>query len=562
MRLLVGRRVVWLSVLFLVCFGALAGRLYNLQIVKAEAYSRVAYQQRRLHLPVASRRGLILDRNGRSLTDPQSGWGVAAFPPLMRFEAEVIRALSPMLGVGEIELHLKLPRREDPLWRQPVWLAPSVSEAQAARIRALKLPGIVVAPVGIRYGSESLARHLIGYVNEQGGQLGLESAFEQHLAGDAVPAYVAYLDGRKSPLAGLGVRAALPTVGKEPYHLYTTLDARIQQVVESVLDAHRHPDGGALRGAAIVLDARAGDVLAMASRPDYDQRHDPNLRVNLGDDFLMNRAVSPFEPGSVFKAVVAAAAMDEGLVKLTDRFYCPGHYEVGGQRFTDGDGKGHGWITFKDAIAKSCNVTFAHVGYRRMGADRLLAAAQKYGLGVPTELGLPEEQPGTLPPLRYGGEVAQFAFGQGLLVTPVQVARAFAAIANDGVLPALKLVTAVKNPDGKVMYRPPSGQAVRVMSAATARQLLTALSAVTDPKGVGTGRRAWVSGGGASGKTGSAEGTENGAPTVHAWFAGFVPAQRPRLAIVVLVQGGGSGGLVAAPLFRSIGEGLAAIGAY
>ncbi len=551
MRVTIGRRALWLGVLYLCILLALGWRLYTVQVVKGELYARAAHRQRTLSLPVASRRGEILDRSGHPLSDPQPGWGVAAFPPLVADREGETRAVAALLRMSEAEVAARLRAG-----LAPSWIATEVGGALAERIRQAGLPGIVTGPLQTRYGPGSLAHHLVGYINGQGGQLGLERAFERELTGDAVPSLVAYLDGHGAPLAGLGVRVAVPAVGKQPYSVFTTVDGRVQRAVERVLDAHRMADGSPLRAAVVVMDPYAGDILALASRPDFDQMRDPGERADRGDAFLLNRAVAAFEPGSVFKAVIAAAALEGGYVQLDNKFYCDGYYRVGGQEFKDAGGVSHGWLTFREAIAKSCNVTFARVGYEKLGAQRIEEAARRFGFGGSTGAGLPEEQAGLIPQLEYGGQVAQAAFGQGIMVTPLQIARAYAAVANGGVLPPVRLVTAIKNPAGKVMARPPAGESVRVISAETAGALQQALVAVTDPRGSGTGKQAWVDAVGSAGKTGSAEGTENGHATVHAWFAGYLPASAPRYVIAVLVQGGGYGGEVAAPIFREVGEAL------
>lgn len=552
MRIVQARRLIWLSFIFLVVLGGLGGKLYIVQVLRSEAYAREAHSQRILDL-VPNDRGAILDRAGKPLTDPQPGWGVAVFPPLVKDPAGEARALAALLDLSEVQ-EQDLARRLKQ-GAQPQWVIPQVSAEAAEQVRRLRLPGVVSSPVVTRYGPDALAQHLVGYVNLKVGQYGLERLYEKQLQGDAVPKMAAYQDARGDLIAGLGIRVVLPQTGKQPYNLHTTLDREIQAAVERVLDRRGHPAGGAWRGAVVVMEPKSGAILAMASRPGFDQARDLARPDPLGEAFLMNRAVNLFEPGSVFKAVVAAAALDKGLVHLDERFYCPGHYTVGGQRFTDANGGAHGWLTFREAIAKSCNVVFAQVGYERLGREELLAAARRFGFGE-TALGLQEEEAGVLPALKYGGDVAQISFGQGLLVTPLQVARAFSAIANGGMLPPVKLVTAIKNPAGRVMDYPAAGKPVRVISAAAAAELRKALVGVTDPRGSGTGRRAWVEGVGSAGKTGSAEGAENGQKAVHAWFAGYLPATAPRYVIAVMVQGGGAGGEVAAPVFKEIGEAI------
>lgn len=549
MRVKMAQRILWLSVIALCLFGTLGYRVYDLQIAQNRKLTEEVYAQRTQSLPLQMRRGAILDRNGVPLTDPESGWAIGLFPKLLAEEdAATAERLAEVLDRAQVGLLLAHARQSP----APAWLL-EVDRQRAEQVGALGLPGIVTGPSGRRYGADSLARHLVGYANEAGGQLGLERAYEADLAGERVPHLVASFDGRDRSLFG-GVRQVEARTGKEPYDLFTTLDVRIQRVVEHQFDTTRVPGGTVLRGAVVVMDAETGDLLALASRPNYSQ---VDIFAREGHSPLTNRALVAYEPGSIFKSLVAAAALEEGKVTLDEEFECPGHYQMGSVRFSDANGTGHGTLSFREAIAQSCNITFIKVGYERLGAERLLATARLFGLGSSTGLLPDEESAGLLPRLEFGGDVAQFSFGQaGLMATPVQMARAYAAIANGGVLPPVRLVTAAKSPSGQVMARPETEAARRIISKETARDLQEALLGVTHPEGRGTGRNAWVEGAGSAGKTGSAETVRDGRPVTHAWFAGWVPVGTTRYVIVVLVEDGKSGGLVAAPLFRQIARGI------
>lgn len=565
MRVKMAKRMLWLSVIALGLFGSMGFRLYHLQIERTDRghdLLQEVYSQRTQSLPLQMRRGQILDRNGVVLTDPESTFGIGIFPKLLGDPTRVTAALETVLTEPmQVELILERARKSP----EPAWVLEGLPSRTIERIQSLKLPGIVAGPTGRRYGPESLARHLVGYANAEGGQQGLERAFETDLYGDRVPFLVATFDGRNRLLFE-GIRRIEPQSGKEPYDIFTTLDARMQRVVEAEMDATAVADGARLRGAVVVMDAKTGEVLAAASRPDYNQM---GFSADDRGSPLVNRALLAYEPGSVFKSLVAAAALEEGQVTLDEEFDCQGHYELGDTRFGEA-GQGHGRITFREAIARSCNITFVQVGYERLGAAKLLETARRFGLGSPTGL-FPgdDESAGLLPTLKFGGDVAQFSFGQGgLMATPIQVARAYAAIANGGVLPPARLVTAVKKPTGQVMVRPQAAEPRRIISRETARQMQEALQGVTRPGGQGTGRAGWVEGFGSAGKTGSAETVHDGRPVTHAWFAGWTPVgssvgalvdsavDAPRYVIVVLVEDGRSGGMTAAPLFRRIAEGI------
>jgi penicillin-binding protein 2 len=560
MEIRVRRRIVWLSAVVLLMMAGLGGRLFAISVGKGAEYTRMAYRQRTLTLPVAGSRGQILDRHGALLSDSMPAWRVAVFPPLVQDRAKAAEVLAGALATPETPAWNKVwnlawdamaPKAE------PSWLDRTLSEAQAAKVRLLNLPGVAVGRSAGRYGPEALARHLVGYLNAQGGQLGLEQFYNRELSGEAPPALTAVLDGLGHPIdEGAGIRLLQPATGKPPANVYTTLDAQIQMEVDRVLD--RKP---AQRAAAVVMDPVSGEVLAMASRPQFEYATLGDLLTGSGSgDILLNRALAAYEPGSIFKPIVAAAALEQGLVRPSEEFFCAGHVAIGGHMFTEASG-GHGALTFQEAIARSCNVTFLDVGYERLGADGIRAAARQFGLGSRTGVlgsDWADDLAGAIPG-SAGGADPQMAFGQGgLMVTPLQIARAYAAIANGGTLPPVRLVDAIKSPAGEVLKRPAAGRAKRIISRETAAALQKALGAVTDPKGDGTGREAWIPGVGSAGKTGSAETgrTEKGQSVVHAWFAGYFPQTRPRYVVVVLVENGQYGGQAAAPIFREIGKAI------
>lgn len=552
MQVQTGRRIVILCVIMLLFLTALGGRLYHIQIIQSPALTRTAHDQRTLSLPLTPGRGLIVDRTGEPLTDPRQHLRVAVFPQLLSDPEGAAVRLSRILGEPVIDLEIEL-ARERPDWLK---LGGPLDESTAAAVRAAGLAGIAVGPVLERIGPDPRARQLVGYANASGGARGLELAFDNELKGTALPALTAYLDGRGQALAGLGIRTVVPTAGKTPYRVETTLDRRFQQAVEEVLASR----AGGRPAAAVVMDPATGEVLAMASSPTFDYAD-----IDPRDPALINRAITAEPPGSVFKAIIAAAALEAGKVKPNERFYCDGSEKIGGHTFTD---VGHGWLTFEQAVAKSCNIVFARVGIERLGAAGMRQAAATWGFGTATGvLGRPwpEEGDGYLPPVTRDNAI-QMAIGQGdLRVTPLQVARAFAAIANGGAMPAARLIRAVKSPAGEVMERPAAGRPMRVMGKETAATLQRLLEGVTEPGGGGTGQLAWVTGVGSAGKTGSAEtGRQNarGEQVIHAWFAGYLPTFKPRWVIAVMVADGKLGGQTAAPLFGEIGRRLLAIQGY
>lgn len=535
--------------------GGLGYRLVDVQALHGEELTLQAHAQRTQRLTVRPGRGLLLDRQGRPLTGPEAGWGLAAFPVRLEDLDHVATALHAVLGDPVDELAARLGASSDGP-ASPLWLSRNLTAAQAEQLKAMALPGLEVLPVVSPFGKGSLAHHLVGYLNSAGGQTGLEAQLEPWLGGQSQPALDEVLDGEGHLIAGLADRGEL-TPGRPQYDAVTTIDLNLQRKVEAILDAassQRQVEGkGVLQGAAVVVDVATGAVRAMVSRPDYDPVADPGSRPDNGTHFLLNRAISAYTPGSIFKVLVAAEALEAGVISPSDTYDCQGHFDVGDYHPTDDIHQGHGRITFADALAESCNVTFMHVGYDLLGRQRLLHAAERFGLGKLTALGLPGEQAGYLPLLSQDYQVAQMSFGQGLTVTPVQMAQVIQAVANGGRLEPLYLVQALRDTAGHELPSPlPRPVARQVIPPWVDDSLHKLLAGVTQLGGKGTGQAAWVSEAGSAGKTGSAEGTMNGQAALHAWFMGYTPLEHPRYAIVVFVEGGGLGGMVAAPIFRDI----------
>ncbi|MFO7172237.1 MAG: penicillin-binding transpeptidase domain-containing protein [Bacillota bacterium] len=544
------RRIPWVLAGFLLLWSLLGWRTWYWQSGVAPLVRAV--HQHALTLPLQSR-GWIRDRNGVPLTDPRPAWAVALFPAHFRAGAAGAGTAAEARLAGALGMP---PARLSQLLRaageSPTWLVRGLSAAEARRVADLGLPGVAVVEQPERYGPRALARHLVGYVNLSGGVQGLEAAFDAELRGEGGLHLAGYGTGRGAPFQGLGIRPVTVTLEKPPWDLYLTLDSRLQAAVEAALDAAA-PEA---RAAAVVLDPHTGEVLALASRPQFDPRVGPPPGEGDGGE-LINRALAAYPPGSVFKALVAAAALEEGLVTPDTLFDCPGHYAIGDQIFREPVPGGHGRITLAEALHLSCNIFFIHLGYQVLGREGLLAAARRFGLGAPTGIGLPEEDKGVLPELRWDGEVAMFAFGQGAFgATPLQVARAYAALATDGRLPPVRLVDRLTTPAGKTVEQFPRRAGEAAVSPEVARTMQAILQGVTQPGGVGTGQKAWVPGWGSAGKTGSAEAAGD---AVHAWFVGWVPLHQPRYVIAVLVEEGGAGGEAAAPIFRAIAEAILAL---
>ncbi|MGE5559843.1 MAG: peptidoglycan D,D-transpeptidase FtsI family protein [Chloroflexota bacterium] len=517
-RAAIGRQQAIYRVAVIVAVGVtlLLGRLAYWQIFRASALGQEASRQWLAQLPTDIPRGRILDAHLTPLTDPRQSRAVVAFPALVKDRSAVATAIARLTGASRDTISARL-ASDAPAVR----VVSGVSADVAAQVEAARLPGILVMTEHVRYGPNALASHVVGYINYANrGVSGIEQQFDDQLRGGP---------------AGMA-------------NVVLTIDAGIQRAVEDVVRR------SLTKGAVVVLDVASGDILAMASAPSFDQRQ-PENSLNAGDSPFINRALSGlgYPPGSTFKLVTAAAALERGLVAPTETFVCPGFTTVGRLTFDchARDRGGHGILTMREALAQSCNVAFIQIA-QRVGAEALLEMAGRLGFGVAAGTGLPGESAGNLPQAKdvHAGDLANTALGQGqVLATPLQVARMMNIIANGGVDPGVRLVRELRDGNGLVLQRTAAPTPRRVLDQAVAAELQASLRAATDH---GTGVPGFVPGYGSAGKTGSAEASIDGRDAVDAWFVGYAPEFGPKYVICVLAEEGVSGGQSAAPIFRDI----------
>lgn len=545
-------RLAALGLGFLCAAVAVGFRLATVQIGQHTKYLAGVLRQDAITVPLEDvPRGLILDRNHIPLTGSHREDRVLVVPALMQNRRAVEEGLARVLGVPPSDIARRL--------NAPGYLPFRVTREQKRSIERASWPGVTVAPVALRYGARPLAVHVVGHLGmpdspaeiaglrassrkayggtDLVGKTGIEKYYETRLKGVA-PRIVAAActDATGRPLKGWGIQVA-QVPDRERQDVVLTIDARVQQVVEDVMDQHR------VKGAVVVEDVASGDILAMAARPAY---HPAQVERYLAapDGPFTNRAITPYFPGSLFKIVVAAAALEKGVVSENGRFLCRGQRDPLVHCWLPG---GHGSITFGEAFAVSCNPVFARIALR-LGSDQLIDYARRLGLENQAITGFPHP-PDPRPDLdaikeRYN--LVNAAIGQWpVLLTPVQVCTMVATVARGGIYRQPRLVQYCMQ-DGRILKEEPPAAPHQAISTATAKRLQDLMALVTT---TGQGRAACVPAWGAAGKTGTAE---IGDGQKLAWFAGYVPVEHPRLAITVLVEGGVSGGQTAAPVFREI----------
>lgn len=542
-----GRQYVLL--LLLLCgFGVVLFRLVTLQVWQAAELSVKADRQHRKTVSLEGARGTIVDRHGKVLAmnvEVPSAFGV---PTTLDSPTKTARALAPVLHVRSDELERKL-RQE----RSFVWLARKLDPEQGRRLEQLALDGVGVVMEGRRfYPKGPFLSHVLGFAGMDGeGLEGIEHRYESYLHGEK-RMMILQRDalGRSVFPADLAERS--PTPG---HNLALTIDEVIQYITERELeDAVTRAQ--AKSGTMIVLDPRTGAVLAMAVSP----RFDPNVVSNLSPDRWRNKALTDtYEPGSTLKAILAAAAIDEHVVKPNTMVFGEhGRMTVAGTVIHDHEKLG--WISFAQVIQKSSNIGAAKIGMV-LGEQRLHRYLRAFGFGQKTEIDLPGEGVGLVKnPKDWGRRsVASISIGQEIGVTPLQMVSAIAALANEGVLMRPYLVSEIRSPEGQLLKQVSPEVRRRVISPETAQTVTRILEGViTD----GTGAKAAIPGFRVAGKTGTAQkidprtGNYSTSRFVTS-FAGYVPADNPRLAMIVVIdepQGDAWGGTVAAPVFSRVGE--------
>ena len=546
------RRMIVAGGIFTVLFALVALRALDLAVLRGPALARLAAMQHHQRIELLPHRGPIVDRSGDPLALSVDVPSIYVRPRELRAAGADARlpALATALHMPPRALRAKLASS------QPfVWLKRQALPREAETVARLELPGVYTVTEGRRfYPHGNLAAHVLGFVGvDSQGLEGLEQRYDRVIRGEAQ-----YLEfdrdarGREMFTGGVG---AAPDQGNR---LELTLDAAIQEATERELQSGVAA-ARAVGGAAVVLDPATGEVLALANVPTYNPNEPGDAADRRWRDRVRNRAITdPYEPGSTFKAVLAAAAIEEHLVTPGELFFCEhGRFQAGGR--TIHDAHPYGWLSFAEVIQFSSNIGATKVG-ERLGRDRYHRYLRAFGFGNRTGIELPGETPGIMRPVESWSRIdlATLSFGQGVSVTPLQMSTAFAAIANGGTLLRPYVVRRIVAPGGEVVLENEPTAVRRVISTRSARTTTELLRRVVEEEG-GTGTKARLEEFPVAGKTGTAQKVD---PTTGGYsskrigsFAGFVPADEPRAVILVLIDEPSTssyGGVVAAPVFRAI----------
>jgi len=558
---------------------AVALQLGHLQILAGDRLAALSDRNRTRIRTLTAPRGILFDRNGLPLVENRPAFTLAVVPRDAENLPAVLARLAELLHISAAELSERFHRvPPDSPW--PIRLQRGLTLDEISRLEEwkLELPGVTVEVESQRaYPSLRFAAHLLGYVREASeqdlargrfqrgdlvGQSGLERLYDQYLRGRDGAEQIE-VDAYGRPMQVLQRQEPVPGA-----HVHTTLDRRIQEAAEQAL--------GARHGAVVVMDPRNGNVLALVSNPAFPVERfsrpiDRETWLGLVRDParpLLNRAVQgEYPPGSLFKVVIAAAALQAQVITPFDRLPCPKSWWFGGRAYHNWEDHDRGALTLAEALRVSCNTFFFQLGLK-VGPERISRMSEAFGLGQTTGTGLLGERAGLVPSPAWKkatlhdrwhpGDTVSLAIGQGLItVTPLQIARLMAAVANGGTLWKPRLVARIRAPDYSPLRDEEPVTQGRVELAPVVFDFLheTLLAVVRE----GTGKAAQVPGVAIAGKTGTAQthafkgdADRKRRDRDHAWFAAFAPVEDPQVVVVVLAELAGLGGQVAAPIARDV----------
>ncbi len=528
------RKIILIRNICILLCVLLIGRIFFIQFVQNTKLTKQAAQQKINDYIIKKVRGDFFDKNMIPLTNRDKNYRVVLDDAAKSESIPVV--LSNMKSISHLS-NL------------------SIFEADKKTVETLQnmYSGNINIIIGLkRYSIDTVAKHIIGYLNESdySGRAGLEWYYDKVLDGNNAISIGTIRDFSKQASKESDKRVFELNDESKKLNLKLTIDYRIQRIVEEVMDKNIS------NGAVVVEDICTGDIIAICSRPEYDQNMVEKYIISDKQE-LLNKAVAEFDAGSVFKIIVAAAALEAGIEDFS--IECKGIVNIGdvGIKCHSYSTGGHGIVTLDEAFSLSCNSYFINLG-AKVGVSKIINMSKKFGLGAQTQISKQgvDEASGKLPDDNlqyYDGDVANWSIGQGgIMITPVQAAHLSSIIANGGINNSINLVDGIISDKGEMVRRISNSYGERVISKKTADRLKEMMYKTISE---GTAKKCNLdSVGGAGGKTGSAETgiVIEGEDVVHAWFTGFYPYETPKYAISVFVENGKSGGGNAAPIFEKL----------
>ncbi|HUU50177.1 MAG TPA: penicillin-binding transpeptidase domain-containing protein [Nitrospinota bacterium] len=541
------KRIIFFSLLITVCFLTLAVKLYYIQVLKHDEFFSKAKDQYQRFLLLEPKRGTIYDRNMKELAVSIELDSIYLNPKEIDNPKETIQKLSKVINIKKSEILKSLKEKKN-----FVWVKRKIEPEKAKKIKEFNIKGAGFIKEYKRfYPKRGLAGHVIGFVGtDNKGLEGLEYLHDDSLRGESRQVLIER-DALGRNLYLKDIDSRYPLIG---YDLILTIDEVIQYIAEKELK-RQVIETDAKRGIIIIMDPYSGEILALSETPGFN----PNIFVKYDQFIWRNRAITTgYEPGSTFKIIAAAAALEENKVNSEELIFCEnGKIELGG--LTIRDHQEYGWLRFEEIIQKSSNIGAIKTS-QRLGKVSFYDYIRKFGFGDKTGIGLPGEIPGLIraPKDWSNVSIGAISIGQEILITPIQLINAVSLIANGGVLVKPRILKAVSYKN-KIIKETQRKEIRRVISYRTSKIMSKILKGAVNN---GTGNLAAVKGFSVAGKTGTAQKFD---PIQKAYskdkylasFVGFVPAEEPKIVVLVIIDEPKDifwGGKVAAPVFSRVAQ--------
>ncbi len=549
------KRLLFFMTAIIVLFVGLSVKMGIIVFAQGEFLQEKALIQQTKDLIVSAQRGSILDRNGNVLAQSANADTVVLRPAEVKKGNvdSIVSILSELLDIDEESVRKKATDES----KSEVWLARQISKETANELRELNLPGVFfTVDVKRYYPNGSFLTQTLGFTSVDGtGQEGIEAYYDKYLLGQA-GRIVSEADekGRQIPL---GEKQYVAPV--DGYNVVLTIDEVIQSFLEKQLD-EAYVAQNAIGARGIAMDPKTGEILAIANIPDYDLNDPPRDDISLLTELTRNQIITDvYEPGSTFKVVTLAAALDSGSITLDDTFDCSGSLVVEGQQIKCWRyPRSHGHQTLYEAVQNSCNVAFMNMGLKT-GTQTFYDYIYDFGFGQNTGITFPSDQSGIIMSEKYvkNSDLARIAFGQSIAVTPLQLISSFSAVVNGGFLFEPKLVKGLSDEQGDFIEEYEPVVVSQPISESTSDNIRDILESVVT---LGSGKNCYIPGYRVGGKTGTAQKYDEDGQIMSgkhiASFIGFAPADDPQIVVLIIVDepdvAVDFGSVVAAPYVKNV----------
>lgn len=531
-------------IIYLLLFSLLGARLYSIQIVNEDKYTKMALNQRSKNISLNPERGIIYDRNQNGLTNIESDLNIIMPKKVLDNDEKLFRDIENNTSLSRKEFVEKLETNEYMI-QIPLEARFPLEEEYS---------NVFFVDMVKRYKNDNLLSHVVGYVNksDNSGAYGVEKVYDEYLKNKSSKSLMVEYDRSRSIILGGTEYVDEISDPNNPAGVRLTIDLDIQKIIEGIMDENQ------AKGSIIVANVEDASILAMASRPNFNQ---DNIEEHFSNDdmALYNKSIQVgYPPGSIFKIVVLLAALEADLDYdiMEEEFYCPGYAQIDDIKINCSGN--HHEINVSKGFEKSCNTVFIELG-KKIGAKKIIEKAEELGFGQKINIGLLEEISGNLPKKNdiLGPAIGNISIGQGKIeVTPLQITNMMLILANRGIQKHMTVIEGITNTEGKVLKEFNKNPDKRIVLEENAEILNELLMNVVK---YGTARDIdlWKGNyGGAGGKTGTAQAIYKGELAVHGWFTGFYPGDNPKYIITVLIEDAYYGSKSATPIFEQISKEL------